>query len=415
MAVHSRARRDRSAGSRVWRWIAVIAAGAAGFAAAGWVSAAASAALAPPLQVACGNGTCDVAAGETCSICPGDCGVCTPVPSGNPCDNDQICEPGETTVSCGDCPSACGDNICAPYEINTCQVDCTVERTCGDKICSAFERFETCPLDCDPPRANTPVWGGGGTIRTPIPRATVTRTVTATRTASPTPTASPTATRTPTPTRTPRLTATITATRTATATSTATSTATPTETATPAPTDTPTESPAGTRTPRVATWPAAIEPTATHTPAPAAAASCRTVSTLTMDADLVDVFIDAAGGYRPVAWKICAEPPDEVCLPLDPSLLRAGSNLRQIVLLDCTTAEGCRSVPATSLDEEEICFHISFFGGRPVCSEGCAFARANTSVFQLPEFVAPLVGTVVLLSGMALLLLIMVPRRTREA
>jgi hypothetical protein len=110
---------------------------------------------------------------------------------------------------------------------------------------------------------------------TPVPTATMTRTLpptntlvpTATRTPSRTPSRTPTATRTPTPTRTP--TGAATATRTPTFTPTATWTPsrtpsqTPTATRTPTPTRTPTRTPTGAAT---ATRTPTFTPTATRTP-----------------------------------------------------------------------------------------------------------------------------------------------------
>lgn len=57
-----------------------------------------------PPPVTCGNGTCD--AGESCSICPTDCGVC-PVTCGNgTCDSGETCSTCST--DCGVCPTGTG-------------------------------------------------------------------------------------------------------------------------------------------------------------------------------------------------------------------------------------------------------------------------------------------------------------------
>jgi hypothetical protein len=81
---------------------------------------------------------------------------------GGPCNNDGVCDAdrGEATWNCGDCPSVCGDDICAAPEVDNCLEDCPPEVTCGDGICSAFENADICPDDCEetppPPRPVSP-------------------------------------------------------------------------------------------------------------------------------------------------------------------------------------------------------------------------------------------------------------------
>lgn len=81
---------------------------------------------------------------------------------GAPCNNDGVCDAdrGEATWNCGDCPSVCGDDICAAPEVDDCLEDCPPEVTCGDGICSAFENADICPDDCEetppPPRPVSP-------------------------------------------------------------------------------------------------------------------------------------------------------------------------------------------------------------------------------------------------------------------
>src|SRR5262245_59109344 len=57
---------------------------------------AASAAAIPPQELFCGDGFCS--RGESCSICPDDCGICEPCGNG-------ICGLGE---SCSNCANDCG-------------------------------------------------------------------------------------------------------------------------------------------------------------------------------------------------------------------------------------------------------------------------------------------------------------------
>src|SRR5512136_1115277 len=74
----------------------------------------------------CGDGTCNGA--ETCTTCPGDCGIC-------PTCGDGTCNIGET---CSSCPGDCG----------------ACPRCCG-VICNGAETCSSCPGDCG-------ACGGGG-------------------------------------------------------------------------------------------------------------------------------------------------------------------------------------------------------------------------------------------------------------
>ncbi|MBI4449467.1 hypothetical protein HY634_00220 [Candidatus Uhrbacteria bacterium] len=71
------------------------------------------------------NGMCDP--GETAATCPLDCGGGG---GGASCDNDGMCEPGESIVSCADCRDGDG---------GTCN---------GNGICEAGESVADCPGDC---------------------------------------------------------------------------------------------------------------------------------------------------------------------------------------------------------------------------------------------------------------------------
>src|SRR5512136_767174 len=99
----------------------------------------------------CGDGTCNGA--ETCTTCPGDCGIC-------PTCGDGTCNIGETCSSCpgdcGACPPSCGDLLCNGAETcSSCPGDCGACPTCGDLICNGAETCSSCPGDCG-------ACGGGG-------------------------------------------------------------------------------------------------------------------------------------------------------------------------------------------------------------------------------------------------------------
>src|SRR5574341_827428 len=169
------------------------------------------------------NGVCGPGEGSCAAGCT-DC--CPPTqPPGQPppdtgCNNNGICEPErqEGTYNCGDCPSFCGDQICAASEVNNCcgdGKDCTVQITCGDGLCSACENSQNCSRDCVGPTVTTPAPGH--------PRPTEEQ-----QTAEPTDTDTPTPTLTNTPTDTPSFTPTFTDTPARTAEATDQSIATPT-------------------------------------------------------------------------------------------------------------------------------------------------------------------------------------------
>jgi hypothetical protein len=102
----------------------------------------------------CGDGTCNF--GETCSTCPGDCGVCPPVCGDGACNGTETCStcPGD----CGVCPPVCGDGVCNGTETCiTCPGDCACP-SCGDGTCNGTESCNSCPGDCG---ACPPVCGDG--------------------------------------------------------------------------------------------------------------------------------------------------------------------------------------------------------------------------------------------------------------
>ncbi len=84
----------------------------------------------------CGDGTCD--AGESCSSCATDCGVCPPTT----CNNDGVCNDGEDCLGCSDCPGqtggkpknrfCCGNPTC---DTNICGANaCSATPVCGNGI-----------------------------------------------------------------------------------------------------------------------------------------------------------------------------------------------------------------------------------------------------------------------------------------
>lgn len=91
----------------------------------------------------CGDGTCDLAAGECDASCPDDC---ADVPCDQPCDLDGRCD-AEEGAACPDCyaPGCNFDGRCTVGENPRCP-DCS----CGDGFCDSGggECEETCPGDC---------------------------------------------------------------------------------------------------------------------------------------------------------------------------------------------------------------------------------------------------------------------------
>ncbi|WP_373045452.1 hypothetical protein [Vulgatibacter sp.] len=96
-----------------------------------------------PVRAPCGDGICDLAAGECVGACPADC---PDVPCALPCKLDGVCSEGEG-ATCPDCyPAGCNfDGLCTVGESPRCP-DCS----CGDGYCDtgAGECIGTCPGDC---------------------------------------------------------------------------------------------------------------------------------------------------------------------------------------------------------------------------------------------------------------------------
>jgi len=114
----------------------------------------------------CGNGACEGSAGESCSNCETDCGVCqiTLGVCGNGiCEEDynatytedcsscsldcggctgEVCNIATCRGSCGTCKeNLCVNNVCVCNYIGGC---------CGNNICETDESYATCDEDCGP-------------------------------------------------------------------------------------------------------------------------------------------------------------------------------------------------------------------------------------------------------------------------
>ncbi len=103
----------------------------------------------------CGDGTCD--AGEDCSICLDDCGVCPPPATfcgDGSCDDNESCS--ICSDDCGACPppaTFCGDGTCdAGEDCSICIDDCGAcsppATFCGDGSCDDNESCSICSDDC---------------------------------------------------------------------------------------------------------------------------------------------------------------------------------------------------------------------------------------------------------------------------
>ncbi len=318
-------------------------------------------------QNTCGNGTCDPE--ETCASCTADC--CPNTNKCSDCNNDGVCNsPQECTSNCGDCPSPCGDGICAAHEVDSCcgaGNDCTVAITCGDGICSACENSGNCAVDCQPTEEPTTV-----VPTTVVPTTAVPVTKAPTKTGS-------TATSAPS-------TATVTLTATLTATATATGSATPTVTPTPEPEPecglVPYES-------RPEGWQAAY------------ATSANPGDYIPVQAEDLEVWV------CPVP-----ETGDRLCIPIYNNILEpVDSDLTRISLVDCSDVGVCRKFDQVGqLDGDQLCFTINA-ATNPSCTVGCALSP-DAGGFALPfPWWYLLVAAALLLLLLLILLLI---RRRRD-
>lgn len=88
----------------------------------------------------CGNGACEIHAGENCQNCPSDCaGRQNGKPNGRFCCGNG----GENPVGCGDSRCSEGSNICISSNLpGSC---------CNDGACTGVENSFNCEIDCGPP------------------------------------------------------------------------------------------------------------------------------------------------------------------------------------------------------------------------------------------------------------------------
>jgi len=95
----------------------------------------------------CGDGFCTAfPTGESCysNSCQTDCGGC---PNGTPCGLNADCASGFCTV--GFCSPKCGNLVCDAGETcSNCGIDCGVCPFCGDLTCGAGENCSNCGIDC---------------------------------------------------------------------------------------------------------------------------------------------------------------------------------------------------------------------------------------------------------------------------
>ena len=94
----------------------------------------------------CGNQRCDSEAGETCLLCPMDCGTCRDACGDGACGEGEVCD--NCPRDCGDCPR-CGDSVCnADETYDSCPEDCFAPPRCGDGNCTVDENCDSCSSDC---------------------------------------------------------------------------------------------------------------------------------------------------------------------------------------------------------------------------------------------------------------------------
>jgi uncharacterized repeat protein (TIGR01451 family) len=362
----------------------------------------------------CGDGLCQ--GGEVFASCPADC---APICGDGACEGSETC--GSCARDCGVCPASCGDGTCNGSETTqTCPGDCPPE--CGDGVCNGDETFETCSADCEaPPTEETEE----------PPEAPELAVVKLAEPASLDEPGGP-------------VTFTIQVTNNGEETVTLTSledslhgdlTDLGDNTCT-----VPQVLPAG------GTYECAyslgisgaggesvtnlIAVTAEDTagqvangsgsatvliaaavPEEVATTGCRIVPLEVVSAGAVNAFAAQSKDYRAPLWMICDEPPEEVCIPIDPSF-DTSADIASFTLLDCNSGGACNDYVATSLNEDELCFRTVAGSGQPICAEGCSF-MLQTGKAGIPTQVLLLggIGLALLLLLLLLIVLLMVRRR----
>ncbi len=96
-------------------------------------------------QECCGDGICQLDAGESVDDCTADCNVI-----GHACNNDSLCELGE---NCANCPADCDACQSAATCNDNGKCDVGEDKTCGDCQATGFCNSNT---DCGP---ETSSWG----------------------------------------------------------------------------------------------------------------------------------------------------------------------------------------------------------------------------------------------------------------
>jgi uncharacterized repeat protein (TIGR01451 family) len=360
----------------------------------------------------CGDGLCQ--GDETFSTCSADC---APVCGDGTCEGGETC--GNCSSDCGVCAPTCGDGVCNGDETNaSCPADC--EPVCGDGVCNGTETFETCSSDCEAPPTPTatepPVAPELAVAKMADPASVdepggqVTFTVQVTNGGEETLTLT---------SMEDSLQANLAELSENTCTLpqvlpagstyecqysfgvTGSGGESVTNTISVTAEDTAGQTAMGSATASVMI--AAVEEAAT---------GCQIVPVDVVNDGAVNAFLSKTKDYQAPLWMICDEPPEQVCIPIDPSFDR-NADISQFSLLDCTSEGECTSYTASSINQDELCFHVvAGTTGQPICGEGCSF-MIQTGESGLPTQALLLagIGLALLLLLILLIVLLMVRRR----
>ncbi len=147
-------------------------------------------------------------------------------------------------------------------------------------------------------------------------------------------------------------------------------------TATPVP---PTATPAGDAgQPPAAT--ATTDPALALTPTlapPPGAGGCEEVTADRINPAIVEALAAETDGFSPALWLLCAAPPAEISLPLDPSF-DVPAPRSAFRLFDCRSSGGCLPYEPEGIEEGRLIFRTTGGPGAPTCAEGCAFAQVGS-------------------------------------